>query len=120
MSMRLVPIALLFTLAAGCHKDPPPRVAAPPPPPPGATAQAPTGVPVAAPAPAASERLEIRWVRSSAEYEALVRQVYRQAQEHVERAAAGRAAGTWGVILDADETVTVSYTHLTLPTNREV
>jgi len=112
MSTRLALTTLLVTLAAGCHKAPPPRVG-PPPPPPGATAQAPTGVPVAppAPAPAAAERLEIRWVRSSAEYEALVRQVYRQAQAHVERAAAGRAAGTWGVILDADETVISNLTY---------
>jgi 5'-nucleotidase (lipoprotein e(P4) family) len=32
-------------------------------------------------------------------------QVYRDATDHVEAAAAGRAAGTWAVVLDADETV---------------
>ena len=44
-------------------------------------------------------------MRESAEYEAAVRQTYRMAEDHVERAAVGRAAGTWGVVLDADETV---------------
>jgi 5'-nucleotidase (lipoprotein e(P4) family) len=103
-------LALALSTSFACGGDiPPPRVA-PPPPPQGATAQAPTGVPIAA-APAPSERLEIRWVRASAEYEALVRQVYRQASAHVERAAAGRAAGSWAVVLDADETVISNLTY---------
>jgi 5'-nucleotidase (lipoprotein e(P4) family) len=55
--------------------------------------------------------LEIRWVRDSAEYEAVVRQTYRMAEDHVERAAVGRAAGTWGVVLDADETVISNLTY---------
>ena len=99
MSTRLVPIALVLLLA-GCHTDPPPAVAprpAVPAPPPGATAASPTGAP--------ADPLEIRWVRESAEHEALVRQVYRAAQAHVEDASADLATGTWGVILDADETV---------------
>jgi 5'-nucleotidase (lipoprotein e(P4) family) len=54
---------------------------------------------------AAGPGLEIRWVRDSAEYEAAVRQTYLMAEDHVERAAVGRATGTWGVVLDADETV---------------
>src|SRR5215211_63914 len=103
-SAWLMVVALSSAFACG-GGTPPPRVAPPPPPPQGATAQAPTGVPVRAPAPAASDRLEIRWVKSSAEYEASVRQVYRLALAHIEHAAAGRAAGTWGVVLDADETV---------------
>ena len=40
-----------------------------------------------------------------------MRQVYRLAQAHVERAAAGRAAGTWGVVLDADETTISNLTY---------
>lgn len=99
MSTRLVPIALLFTLAAGCHSNPPPappKVAVPAPPP-GATAASPTGPAV--------DPLEIRWVRESAEHEALVRQVYRAAQARVEDASVDLAAGSWGVVLDADETV---------------
>lgn len=54
---------------------------------------------------AAAPGLAIRWVRDAAEYEAAVRQTYLMAEDHVERAATGRAAGTWGVVLDADETV---------------
>jgi len=47
----------------------------------------------------------IRWTRSSAEHRAIFLQTYRMATEELERRAAGRAAGSWGVILDADETV---------------
>ena len=99
MSTRLVPIALLLTLAAGCHKNPPPAPPKPavPAPPPGATAASPTGASV--------DPLEIRWVKESAEYEAMVRQVYRIAQARVEDASIDLAKGSWGVILDADETV---------------
>jgi 5'-nucleotidase (lipoprotein e(P4) family) len=48
---------------------------------------------------------DIHWVRSSAEYQALATQTYRFAEERVRAAAAGRARGSWAVILDADETV---------------
>jgi 5'-nucleotidase (lipoprotein e(P4) family) len=107
-------LALALVTSAACRTAaPPPRGAAPPPPPPGATAQAPTGSPApasptTAPSPASAAGgagLAIRWVRDAAEFEALVRQTYLMAEDHVERAAAGRAAGTWGVVLDADETV---------------
>jgi 5'-nucleotidase (lipoprotein e(P4) family) len=61
----------------------------------------------AAPAAAPSTPLPeaIRWTRDSAEHRALFLQVYRAAAAHVEREAAARAAGTWAVVLDADETV---------------
>src|SRR5436190_1024476 len=95
-----VAIALVVFSSLGCHGAAPPPHVAPPPPPPGATAQAPLGAPApqadapAAPATApAGEHLEIRWVQQSAEYEALVRQTYGMAEDQVERAAAGRAAG---------------------------
>ena len=107
MRLRVAPAALALALSTSfaCGGGtPPPRVAPPPPPPQGATAQRPTGAPAPAAAPAV-DHLEIRWVRESAEYEALVRQAYRMAEDHVERAAAGRVAGSWGVVLDADETV---------------
>ncbi|MBA3949514.1 MAG: hypothetical protein H0X44_06145 [Acidobacteria bacterium] len=48
---------------------------------------------------------DLKWTRDSAEYHALVLQAYRDALEHVERASAGRARGTWAVSLDADETI---------------
>jgi 5'-nucleotidase (lipoprotein e(P4) family) len=44
-------------------------------------------------------------VRNSAEHRAIYLQVYRGATQELERQAAGLTAGTWGVILDADETV---------------
>jgi len=47
----------------------------------------------------------IRWVQSSAEYMAATVQTYRIATSRVETAARGRAAGSWAVVLDADETV---------------
>jgi 5'-nucleotidase (lipoprotein e(P4) family) len=96
---RLLPV--LFLAAAACRSASP--AAAPP------QAPAPAASPVATvtPAPAASPDLpeNIRWVLRSAEYRADFLQTYRLATEHVERAAQGRAAGTWGVMADADETV---------------
>ena len=47
----------------------------------------------------------IRWVREAAEYQAASFQVYRLATARVEQAAAKRPSGSWGVILDADETI---------------
>jgi len=61
--------------------------------------------PPAAPAAAAVLPNDIRWVRASAEYQAAVLQTYRAATARVEAAARGREAGTWAVVLDADETV---------------
>jgi 5'-nucleotidase (lipoprotein e(P4) family) len=67
--------------------------------------------PPAAPGPLAAEGESfraseaVRWVRDSAEHEALFRQVYRAATAHVEGQAKGREPGTWAVVADADETV---------------
>ncbi len=47
----------------------------------------------------------IRWTRDSAEHEALFLEVYRAAAARVEQASASRLAGSWAVVLDADETV---------------
>src|SRR5687768_7538458 len=77
-----------------------------------ASARAPATQVPAAPAPAtatapATRRLpnDVRWVRGSAEYRALALQTYRAAGERLPELARGHAAGTWAVILDADETV---------------
>lgn len=48
---------------------------------------------------------DIRWVRGSAEYAGLTRQVFRSAAERLPRLTEGLRRGTWAVILDADETV---------------
>lgn len=59
--------------------------------------------PNCAPRPAdASRGLEIKYVRDSAEYATLCRQVYRMAADAVRKN--HPASGTWGVILDVDET----------------
>jgi len=86
--------ALALALLVGC------RTAAPVPTP------GPPAAPAVAPTPASARAPEaLRWSRDSAEHRALFLQVYRAATAHVEREAAGRAAGSWAVILDADETV---------------
>lgn len=47
----------------------------------------------------------VHWVRNSAEHRAVFLQTYRAASERARELARGREAGTWAVILDADETV---------------
>jgi 5'-nucleotidase (lipoprotein e(P4) family) len=84
--------------AAGAGQPSAPAPAAPGP------AGAAAGAPGAAAASAAQPK-EIHWFRSSAEYQALARQIYRSAEQRVRELAAGRARGSWAVILDADETV---------------
>jgi 5'-nucleotidase (lipoprotein e(P4) family) len=63
--------------------------------------------PGAAAKPAAVAALpeSITWTRQSAEHDAAFIQAYRMATQSVERQAAGRPAGTWAVVLDADETI---------------
>ena len=68
-----------------------------------ASTQKPVATAPAAPAAPAPEA--IRWVRNSAEYHAALYQVYRLATTRVEQAVAKLPAGSWAVILDADETV---------------
>lgn len=64
-----------------------------------------------APAPEASAVAAVRlpndvhWVRSSAEYRAILLQTYGLAGERLREIVAGREAGSWAVVLDADETV---------------
>ena len=86
------PLAVAVAVTASCRTAGP--VAPPAPPAPAAsTAEAPKQVPEA-----------VRWVRDSAEHRALFLQVYRAATARVEREPSRRAAGTWAVVLDADET----------------
>jgi 5'-nucleotidase (lipoprotein e(P4) family) len=89
------PVVLVLAVAA-CRSAAP---AAPP--------KAPSAAPAVPGAAAAPFRppAAIRWARDSAEHRALFLQVYRAATAEVEREAAGRAAGSWAVVLDADETV---------------
>lgn len=63
--------------------------------------------PATAPAPTlgASYPTELRWVRTSAEYRALVLQTYRAAGSHLADASRGLPQGRWAVILDLDETM---------------
>jgi 5'-nucleotidase (lipoprotein e(P4) family) len=86
---RRLALVLLLAASAACRSAAP---AAPPAAP--ASPRAATAVPEA-----------IRWSRTAAEHRALFLQVYAMATAQVERQAAGRAAGSWGVVLDADETV---------------
>src|SRR5512139_3811741 len=88
-------VLLLLLLSAACRSATPPS--------------RPSAPAVSAPAPAAAAAKgdpdSVKWVRESAEFRALFVQVYRMATVHVEAAARTRAAGTWAVVLDADETV---------------
>ena len=71
-----------------------------------ACARQPAGVPPATPVVAAdSLPTEVRWVRTSAEWRAIALQTYRLATGRMEELARGRPAGSWAVVLDADETV---------------
>lgn len=85
-SVGLLATLLLLT-AAGCTATP--RVAA---------------TPATAP-PSASPPNDVKWSRVSAEHRAIYLETYRSASQRLAALSKGRAAGTWGVILDADETV---------------
>ena len=80
-------LVLIVTALAGCAT----------------TAPAPPSAPVAVPS-VAEVPLEVRWVRRSAEHDALYLQTYRAATEHL-RETADTLAGDWAVVLDADETL---------------
>lgn len=101
---RVAPLLLL--LVAACAPQGP---AAPTPDPaPGADPAAPSGIPAYEPPSAENAALrhrEVHWFRTAAEYRALAEQVYRHASRELREGAADRSAGSWGVIMDADETV---------------
>lgn len=92
------PLVLAVALTISC------RTAAPGGPPPPPAPAPPATAPPAIAAPAARVPEAVRWSIDSAEHRALFLEVYRAATAHVEREAAARTAGSWAVILDADET----------------
>ena len=81
-------------LLAGCAAAPAPRPVAEAPP---APASEGAGQP--------SWSDSVRWVAASAEYRAALHQAFQLATERIERLAAGRGAGTWAIVVDADETI---------------
>jgi 5'-nucleotidase (lipoprotein e(P4) family) len=87
--------SVLTTAACGAQTAPPAQPAPMQP-----------AAPMAMPMPA-QERLpnDVHWFRNSAEKRALYLQAYRMAGDQLHQLAAGQQAGTWAVILDADETV---------------
>jgi 5'-nucleotidase (lipoprotein e(P4) family) len=102
-SLRVLAFAALILLNDGCAttRGATPKSAATPP---VATSAPSTGSPASPTGPRTLPR-DIRWVRNSAEYRALASQVYRDAASHLPQLTQGLAPGSWGVILDADETV---------------
>jgi 5'-nucleotidase (lipoprotein e(P4) family) len=92
------PLAAVLVLVAACA-----------PPAPEAPAPGPAGDMIMVEPPsaanAADRHREVLWFRTAAEYRALALQVYAAASEAVREAAAGRQAGSWAVIMDADETI---------------
>src|SRR4051794_31929363 len=63
--------------------------------------------PAPQPRPVASDSLpnHVKWVRGSAEYRALTREIYAMAGDRLPELVRGLPAQSWAVILDADETV---------------
>src|SRR5262245_21912635 len=96
---RSLPILPLSLASTACRSAAPAAVPAAPAPPQASASPA--------PAPSASPRLpmSVRWVQRSAEYRASCAQTFRLATAAVERAAAGRAPGTWAIVSDGDETL---------------
>src|SRR6185437_11029150 len=98
MTTRSATLAtILFSATLGACM-PAPNVAATP-----APAPAPATAPAIAPATATAR--DVQWSRVSAEHTAIFIETYRAAADRLVSLAAGRAPGSWGVILDADETV---------------
>lgn len=111
MRRGFVPV-LAVALAAGLTACAPAMRGATPAPPPSASSAPAAASAAGSAAPASSAPtagsalpLAFRWVRNSAEHRAAYLEIYRAAATRLDSLAAGRAAGSWGVILDADETV---------------
>ena len=93
---KLVRLSIGTALIAACSRGASmiPSTAARPAAAPGPTTAAPRPLPN-----------DLKWFRLSAEYRALARQAYGLAGERLPELSRGLAAGSWGVILDADETI---------------
>jgi 5'-nucleotidase (lipoprotein e(P4) family) len=107
MLRRVLAAAAIAALTA-CRSAAPPLA--------GPAPSAPQPPAIAAPrepaaAAAAADPDSIRWVRDAAEYRAAVAQTYRVATALIEREAARRSAGSWAVVLDADETIISNLTY---------
>jgi 5'-nucleotidase (lipoprotein e(P4) family) len=104
-SLRVLAFATLIASSGCAHtRAATPQSATPPP------AAVSTPAPASPPAPATASAprqlpRDIRWVRNSAEYRALTSEVYRAAASRLPELTKGMAPGSWGVILDGDETV---------------
>lgn len=71
-----------------------------------ATTPSPAPAPVSAPSRGAVGLTnDVHWARNAAEHRAIYLEVYRMAADRLPALVATRRDGTWGVILDADETV---------------
>ncbi len=96
---RIACLLVVFTL--GCRSGSQTQVATP--------AAPPSPVVVATPSPVPSPVYvmpdSLHWFRNAAEYRAATLQTYRLAAQVLDRRVAGKASGTWAVILDADETL---------------
>jgi len=101
-SQRWLLVLVLGFLLSGCQAERKPPVTTPATPRASSPAPAPASTSAAQ---AAALPNDIKWVQRSAEYYAASLQVYRDATARIEQQAAARKAGTWAVILDADETI---------------
>ena len=101
---RRLPLVLLLLVAGACRSAAPAAPPAAPATPRGAAPAAAAEMADAAARPATVSEA-IRWTRGAAEHRALFLQVYSMATARVESEAARRPAGSWAVVLDADETV---------------
>ena len=99
-AQRWLLVVFLGFVLCGCQAERKPPVTTPPPAASRASAETP-----ALPGSAAALPNDIKWAQRSAEYYAASFQTYRDATARIEQQAATRKAGTWAVILDADETV---------------
>jgi acid phosphatase len=96
----IVALALALSAGGGCASS--------------ATKPTPQTLPATSPRPSPTPGTvpdNIRWMQTSAEYMAVAIETYRAATARMETDARGRTAGSWGVILDADDTVINNITY---------